>query len=78
MIRLVRKSSQKSEVAHKEWMASLPKYATWISSNAKYFNHEAKDQAMAMRQSGRTPEEVYAKTGMYYGEGWCVDVENLR
>ena len=62
------KKLTKSEVAHKEWIASLPKYATWISSNAKYFNHEAKDQAMAMRQSGRTPEEVYAKTGMYYGE----------
>jgi hypothetical protein len=62
------KKLTKAQVAHKEFMASLPKYATWISSNAKYFDHEAKDQAMAMRQSGRTPEEIYAKTGMYYGE----------
>jgi len=44
------KKLTKAQVAHKEFMASLPKYATWISSNAKYFNHEAKDQAMAMRQ----------------------------
>jgi hypothetical protein len=54
----------------KNFKKTIPnlKKATWISSNAKNFNHAAKDHAMTMHMDGRTPQEVYAKTGMYKGQ----------